>query len=327
MLFLAIGLAGFIVFRITTDKAKKPLQVTPAVASTKPAEDGKQITNSIGMKLVLIPAGKFMMGVPGQNDDKPPRDKSPGETVPLRSTDGEKCPQHEVEITKPFYMGVYAVTQAEYERVIGANPSAFSAKGQRSSQVWDTDTSRFPVESVSWEDAVEFCHKLSNLTEEKQAGRGYRLPTEAEWEYACRAGTTSTFHFGDQLSNKQANFNSYSIGALGRPTRVGCYPPNAFGLYDMHGNVLQWCQDWYDVNYYAFSPSKDPSGPDVALRNRVVRGGSCYDSEDDCASAHRGATDPTLKNLPKMNSGELVPWALKLKSVLGFRVVAVQAGR
>ncbi len=188
----------------------------------------KEITNSIGMKLVLIPAGKFMMGSPKDEKDR---------------FDDEE--QHEVEITKPFYMGVYDVTQAEYEKVMGKNPSYFSAAGDGKDRVKDMDTTRFPVEMISWADAVEFCRKLSEMPEEKQAGRVYRLPTEVEWEYACRGGTVTAFHYGAALSSTQANFRGnfpYGGAAKGpyleRTTKVGSYQPNAYGLYDMHGNVL-----------------------------------------------------------------------------------------
>ena len=187
--------------------------------------------------------------------------------------------QHEVSITKPFYLGVYVVTQAEYEKVMGNNPSWFSAKGDGKDKVKDMDTGQFPVEKVSWDDAVAFCKKLSELPEEKKAGRVYRLPTEAEWEYACRAGTKTAFHYGDSLSSKQANFNgNFPYGGadkgpyLGRTAKVGSYAANAFGLYDMHGNVWEWCQDWYDENYYKNSPKEDPPGPAQGL-HRVVRGG------------------------------------------------------
>ncbi len=264
----------------------------------EPAAQPKEVTNSIGMKLVLIPAGKFLMGSP--QDEKE------------RDTDEE---QHEVSITKPFYLGVYVVTQAEYEKVMGNNPSWFSAKGDGKDEVKDMDTSRFPVENVSWDDAVAFCKKLSELPEEKKAGRVYRLPTEAEWEYACRAGTKTPFHFGNSLSSKQANFDGdlpYGEGDQGpnleRTAKVGSYAPNAFGLYDMHGNVWQWCQDWYDENYYKNSPREDPPGPAQAL-NRVVRGGGWGDEGEDCRSAFRDWNEPRDRG-----------------SDLGFRVVAVQSG-
>ena len=195
----------------------------------EPAAPPKEITNAIGMKLALIPAGKFLMGSPKDEKD--------------RSSNEE---QHEVSITKPFYLGVYEVTQAEYEKVMGKNPSYFSPKGDAQDSVKDMETGQFPVERVSWDDAVAFCKKLSELPEEKKAGQVYRLSTEAEWEYACRAGTKTPFHYGDSLSSKQANFNCnfpYGRGDKGpnleKTAKVGTYAPNAFGLYDMDQELRQ----------------------------------------------------------------------------------------
>ena len=259
----------------------------------RPAAPDREITNSIGMKLALIPAGKFIMGSPQDEKDR------------LLAEE-----QHEVAITKPFYLGVYAVTQAEYEKVMGNNPSYFSPKGAGKASVKDMDTGQFPVEQVSWDDAVAFCKELSELPEEKKAGWVYRLPTEAEWEYACRAGTKTVFHYGDSLSSKQANFNGglpYGGGDKGpyleRTAKVGSYAPNAFGLYDMHGNVWEWCQDWYDANYY------DPPGPAQAS-HRVVRGGCWFHDGRCCRSAFRYRFVPGYRDFR-----------------LGFRVAAVQSGR
>jgi formylglycine-generating enzyme required for sulfatase activity len=157
------------------------------------------------------------------------------------------------------------------------------------------DTSSFPVDSVTWEDAAAFCAALSRRSAEKKAGRTYRLPTEAEWEYACRAGTTwsAPFHFGESLSSRQANFDgSHPYGgamsgpSLGRTCPVGSYPPNAYGLYDMHGNVWEWCADWFDVNYYPVSPTRDPAGPDEG-HERVLRGGSFFYIGSSCRAAIR----------------------------------------
>ncbi len=261
----------------------------------EPAAPPKEVTNSIGMKLALIPAGKFLMGSPKDEEG--------------RSSNEE---QHEVSITKPFYLGVDVVTQAEYEKVMGNNPSWFSAKGDGRDDVKDMDTGQFPVESVSWDDAVAFCKKLSELPEEKKAGRVYRLPTEAEWEYACRAGTKTVFHYGDSLSSKQANFDGgFPYGGadkgpyLARTAKVGTYAANAFGLYDMHGNVWQWCQDWYT--------DKPPGGEDpevtTAASYRVVRGGSWFYYGRYCRSARRSRGEPGSR-----------------RSDLGFRVAAVQSG-
>jgi formylglycine-generating enzyme required for sulfatase activity/serine/threonine protein kinase len=212
-----------------------------------------ELQNGIGMKLVRIPAGTFWMGSIKKGGAR---------------YDNE-CPRHEVEISRPFGLGMHEVTQKQYQIVMKKNPSWFSATGGGKTSVQGLDTSDFPVESVSWDDAVAFCKKLSGLPAERKAGRTYRLPTEAEWEYACRAGTATAFHFGRFLSDRLANAGS----ALGRPCPVGSYPPNAWGLYDMHGNVAEWCADRFADNYYQKSPLRDPQGPAMGMR-RVVRGGS-----------------------------------------------------
>ncbi len=247
-------------------------------------------TNSIGMKLVLIPAGKFIMG----SSEKDGSGFSQG-------------PEHLVEITRPFFLGVYEVTQEEYNKVMGTNPSYYSpiSEGKEKAdlkKLKGLDTRRFPVEQVSWEDAVEFCRKLSSLPEEKAKGRIFRLPTEAEWEYACRAGTTTAFHFGDSLFPTQANFCPNPFGrtpnslGLGLPTVVGSYQPNAFGLYDMHGNVSEWCADWYDPEYYKHSPKSDPPGPASSPNFfRVIRGGFLTNVAQVCTSACRRGYLPTEK--------------------------------
>ncbi len=236
----------------------------------------KTITNSIGMELALIPPGKFLMGSP--------------ESEIEREADEQ---QHEVVITKPFHMGVHEVTQGQYQKVIGKNPAFFNPGGGGSPD--------HPVEQVLWRDAVEFCSRLSGLEEEKKAGRTYRLPTEAEWEYACRAGGSTVFHFGAALSSKQANFNgAFPYGAaangpyLAKTAKAGSYPANAFGLHDMHGNVWEWCSDWYDENYYKNSPREDPQGPPAGVLPtgfkdfyRVARGGCWLDEARGCRAAYR----------------------------------------
>jgi formylglycine-generating enzyme required for sulfatase activity len=253
------------------------LVVLFATPGTRGQDAGKAITNSIDMKLAFIPAGKFMMGSPASEEER----------------NAEEV-QHEVTITKPFYLGVTLVTQAQFDKVMGKNPSFFHAKGGGGPD--------HPVDQVLWTDAGEFCQKLSALPEEKKAGRVYRLPTEAEWEYACRAGTTTAFHFGNSLSSKQANFNgNYPYGSadkgpyLRRTEKVSSYPANAFGLYDMHGNLWEWCSDWYDPDYYKNSPKEDPKGPakgvvSTGFRNDffpVVRGGCWLDEARGCRSAYR----------------------------------------
>jgi formylglycine-generating enzyme required for sulfatase activity len=162
------------------------------------------------------------------------------------------------------------------------------------------DTRAFPVEMVSWKEAVEFARRLSALAEEAKTGRSYRLPSEAEWEYSCRGGATSyqVFHFGNSLSSTQANFDgNYPYGGapkgpyLERTCKVGSYPANGFGLHDMHGNVWEWCADWYDENYYAKSPRQDPPRPEGASA-RVLRGGGWSRDGGLCRSANRGRSAP-----------------------------------
>lgn len=236
-------------------------------------------TNALGMKFVLIPAGEFMMGA-------------------TENTEGSCCGRsengpHLVRITKPFYLGIYAVTQDEFQRVMKTNPSWFSAQGGGKDYVRGMDTKRFPVEQVSWSAAQEFCKELS-----AQEKKTYRLPTEAEWEYACRAGTTTAFNFGDSLNGSEANCNGYfPYGSAGpgpflrRTTTVGSYQANAWGLYDMHGNVWQWCQDWFQPYYYAHSPQDDPQGP-IEGHDRCARGGGWDAGAADCRSADRWKLPP-----------------------------------
>jgi formylglycine-generating enzyme required for sulfatase activity len=240
-----------------------PLLVNPSRSAPAPVVSTR-FTNSVGMKLVRIPAGKFLMGSP--NDEA---GRSPNEG-----------PRHEVEITKPFYLGVYEVTQAQYRKVMGKNPSSFSAGGPSRNAVRGLKTEDFPVDRVSWDDADKFCKKLSA---EKGARRVYRLPTEAEWEYAARAGTKTRFHCGNTLSPKEANVSA----ATHRPKKVGSYKPNAWGLYDMHGNVWEWVADWGDPNYYARSPKKDPrcTRPTGA---HLVRGGAWTHDAGSARCAFRG---------------------------------------
>ncbi len=232
--------------------------------------DAKHLTNSIGMKLVLIREGKFDMGFPASEKVENANQK-----------------QREVEIKRAFYMGVYEVTQEEYETVMGTNPSRFSPRGRDAISAKDVkglDTRRFPVDSVEWADAVEFCRKLSAMPKEKAKGRVYSLPTEAEWEWACRGPTRNyqAFHFGNSISHKEANFLARwpfpddgqkglnLAGELRRPTTVGSYAPNSNGLYDMHGNVAEWCADAYWEKGY-----------------RITRGGDYNAHGAFCRSAHR----------------------------------------
>jgi formylglycine-generating enzyme required for sulfatase activity len=178
---------------------------------------------------------------------------------------------------------VHEVTQKQYEAVMKADPSHFNtARG---------GSPEHPVEEVTWEDATEFCAQLSQLPEEKRHGRAYRLPTEAEREYACRAGTTTNFSVGDTLRPDQANF---AESKLGMTTKIGSYAPNAFGLFDMHGNAWEWCADWYEPGYDA-SVVDDPKGPKDGTM-RVLRGGCAPMSPAvNCRSFYRGWRAPADK--------------------------------
>jgi formylglycine-generating enzyme required for sulfatase activity len=243
-------------------------------------------TNSLGMEFVLVRPGTFWMGSPASEPNRYP----------------DEGPRHRVRITRPFYLGRVLVTQEQYEQVTGRRPSSFAPEGSEAAAVAGLDTSRFPVESVSWDDAVAFCAALAARPAESGAGRSYRLPTEAEWEYACRAGAawSAPFHQGHALSSWEANFDGSQpqgrarIGPnLRRPCTVGSYRPNAFGLYDMHGNVWEWCQDWYDERYYERSPAIDPTGPESG-ESKVLRGGSFSQLGSSCRAAIRFGRHPRL---------------------------------
>jgi formylglycine-generating enzyme required for sulfatase activity len=220
-----------------------------------------------------------------------------------------------VEISRPFYLGIHEVTQKQYREVMGSNPSWFSADGGGKEKVEGMSTDDFPVEQVSWQDAVDFCAKLTALPAEKGAGRAYRLPSEAEWEYSCREGASSRpFHFGNALSSRQANFDGrYPYGAdkafyLKGTCKVGSYAANDFGLYDMHGNVAEWCSDWYAADYAGKSPRRDPQGPSEGA-DRVIRGGGWNSAGRFCRSASRDTFRPTFRY-----------------GNLGFRVAMVPSG-
>ena len=238
---------------------------------------GKTFTNSIGMKLVYIPHGEFMMG----SRDSATEVARNTKTEPVLYAD--EHPRHRVKITKGFYMGTTEVTQFQYKEIMEDNPSHFRSQNSQ-------------VVNVSWNNAVEFCTKLS-----EEEGEIYRLPTEAEWEYACRAGTTTPFYTGETISTDQANYDGnfiYGSGTTGiyrkKTIEVGSFPPNAFGLYDMHGNVWEWCQDWYGENYYASSPISNPQGP-TSGTERVLRGGSWSHHPWRCRSAFRGGLKPDTR--------------------------------
>lgn len=245
--------------------SKPPTQQTGSELSSRQFADCTQkattdisldLGGGVQLELALIPAGTFMMGSPTNDIDRR----------------GDEEPKHEVTITKPFYMGKFEVTQAEYERVMGSNPSNF--KGPHN-----------PVERILWDDAQTFCRKASELTR-----KTVRLPTEAEWEYACRAGTTTRFNGGDQNTDL-ALLGWYHENSADGTYAVGGKAANAWGLYDMHGNVWEWCADWYGNNYYAGSPEADPTGPATG-RQHVLRGGSWHFAPKFCRSSSRVFVNP-----------------------------------
>ena len=223
-----------------------------------------QLPRGITMTLKEIPAGSFMMGSPiGEAD------RSASETL------------HEVTLKHKFWLGQFEVTQAQYKAVMGINRSCF--KG-----------SDYPVDNVTWLDAMRFCRKLTDMeraADRLPEGYGYSLPSEAQWEYACRAGTTTAWHYGNSLSSKQANIKGEqtegqtAVGPyLQRSTRVGSYAPNAWGLYDMHGNVWEWCRDFISDAY-----PEDPEFPTEAIFSglfAVIRGGGWNCMPEICRSAH-----------------------------------------
>jgi len=231
----------------------RPIPVPPP-ATLAGKETSVDLGNGVKLEMVLIPAGEFLMGSPDADKD--------GQI-------GEQ-PQHRVRISKPFYLGKYLVMQEQWQAVMGNNPSQF--KGPKN-----------PVEQVSWDDCQQFLEKLSA----KVGGGKFRLPTEAQWEYACRAGSTTRYGFGDEESGL-GEYAWYDANSGNTTHPVGEKKANAWGLYDMHGNVWEWCADWYNWGYYAKSPTDDPTGPAAGSR-RVLRGGYWFNGAGNCRLAHRYA--------------------------------------
>ena len=260
----------------------------------------EDLGNGVELDMVSIPGSKFMMGT---------EDKKIERLVQKFNLDvfRREKPQHEVTV-QPFFVGKYPITQAQWREISSLPKDKHDLQPYPSYFKGDDR----PVERVSWEEAIEFCQRLS-----RQTGKEYRLPTEAEWEYACRAGTTTPFHFGETITTDLANYNGNYTYAnepkgqyLRQTTPVGRFPPNAFGLYDMHGNVWEWCEDdWHD-NYQG-APT-DGSAWRAGISNlKVVCGGSWFDLPNDCRSAYR---DSFIRERDVINNG------------IGFRVVSV-AGR
>jgi formylglycine-generating enzyme required for sulfatase activity len=237
-------------------------------AAREPSGVANEAVNSIGMKFVRVPKGTFAMGSPRSD----------------RNADLDEQ-QHEVTVSRDYFIGAFECTQAEYERVMGKNPSQFQdARSKESS-------ARHPVERVSWNDAVEFCRRLSELPAEKAAGRSYRLPTEAEWERACRGGSADIFAFGNDAA-LLGEYAWYESNGGGQTHPVGQKRPNAFGIYDMHGNAWEWCADWYVE--HSSRPVVDPTGPANGT-DRVYRGGSWNYAASYCRSANRTSTGPNFE--------------------------------
>ena len=289
--------------QVEEEKAHASARPEPARISEPRAE----IVNSVGMKLKRIPAGELLMGSPENDPD----------------VSNDEKPQHRVRITQPFYLGIHQVTRGQFRRFIEATRYQTEAeKDGKGGWGWDASAGKWfqnpkftwrspsfdqtddhPVVNVSWNDATAFSDWLS-----RQEGQEYRLPTEAEWEYACRAGTTTRFSFGDE-ENALGQYAWYSANASNQTHPVGERKPNAFGLYDMHGNVWEWCWDGYDADYYKRSPADNPRGPEPAAP-RVIRGGSWRIGPQNARSAYRGW------DLPENRSNDL-----------GFRLARVQSSR
>jgi len=250
---------------MTPDAAAVRKQLTSAQLAL-----GDPVVNSVDMLLVAIPAGEFQMGSP--NSDS--------------SVEDNETPQHPVTITKPFYLGVCEVTQSQYERVMDSRPWQ--------GRIPVKEAPDYPATCLNHDDAVEFCRRLS-----KREGVEYRLPTEAEWEYACRAGTATTYSFGDDTSRLE-QYAWYARNAWNRKTgaryahRVGTTRPNPWSLYDMHGNVFEWCQDWY-ARYGSETALSDPAGPQLGT-SRVLRGGAFGGNPSNVRSAVRYSVTPAYRH-------------------------------
>ncbi len=298
---LAGEAADFTSFAGSSDEAPRPRppheRSVPTAASgpTFPAS-GDRLRNSLGMTFVGLPAGEFVMGLPDAgNEHDPPAD----------------CPAHRVRITEAFRLGTHEVTRGQYSEVMGHFPKAersSSADGVGEPESDDASTGERPVVNVTWQEAEEFCRRLSLRPAEQRAGRWYRLPTEAEWEYACRGGKSEPYAWSHR--RRQDDRSGETAGIIPAfPIRpVGSFSPNEFGLYDMRGNAWEWTADWFDRSYYLRSPSRDPRGPAEGYI-KVVRGGDWRFVGEVC----------------RIDYPVLPPW--KANPVVGFRVVCEVVAR
>jgi len=293
------------------DDAEAPRSTSKRRRRTEAGADyPPEITNSIAMSLRLLPAGGFMMGS-GVPPEMAARTSSAYDAKAAWFED--EYPRHAVRISKPFYLGVEEVTVGQFRRFVDATGYETEAERSGGGYGWNAGEDVFdngdytwrtpgfpqeddhPVLVISWNDAIAFCRWLT-----EKEGVGYRLPTEAEWEYACRAGTTTRYYHGDDVEGLTEVGNM--VASAPSPEEPGeYYPafsvavaslrPNAFGLYDMHGNAWEWCADWYAKDYYARSPATDPKGPETG-ESHVIRGGSFLSGFDDTRTANRD-WDPT----------------------------------
>jgi formylglycine-generating enzyme required for sulfatase activity len=312
------------------NEPKAARKTEPKAAGGAPESSPKQITNSIGMKLTLVPSGEFMMGS-GESVEDTTRFFKEKYGIDWLTADLVKNehPQHRVRITKPFFLGTYHVTRGQFRQFItdsvyqtdaerGSKPGSYGWDAEKKTIVFSRDfswrktgfvqTDEHPVVNVSWNDALAFCDWLS-----KKEGKKYRLPTEAEWEYACRAGTTTRYSSGDdpetlaRVANvcdvttkaKLAGFVTIhpikASDGFAFTAPVGHFEPNGFGLYEMPGNASQWCADRYGKDYYSESPTDDPTGPETGS-SRVLRGDSWNGGLIGGRSANRYSYWPTYRS-------------------------------
>lgn len=252
------------------------------------------LVNSLGIQLALLWPGSFWIGSPESEEGRYP----------------DESPRKRIELTRPFYLGVYPITQEEYSRLMNHNPSRFALGGDNAEDVAGLNTQRFPVETVTWNDAVAFCHRLNELPQEKAAGRFYRLPTEIEWEYACRGGSNLfPFPWGNEASSDLINFRDVTKSThIGHTSAVGSYLPNGFGFFDMLGNTWEWCGDWYANDAYARLQPRDPTTPEIGER-RNARGGTYSLTVRRVRSADRSSFDVGYRD-----------------SDMGFRVLCERRG-
>ncbi|MDQ3133043.1 MAG: formylglycine-generating enzyme family protein [Acidobacteriota bacterium] len=287
IVIMALGIGGVILWFDLN--SKKPNETTKAriINKSDPATAGKVIKNSVGMELIYIPPGDFIMGSSEDEINKALIEVSKYQKDAGSNRFENETPPRKISIKDGFWMGKYEVTQAQWQAVMNENPSHFKECG-----------ANCPVEQVTWDDAQVFVEKLNAEND----GLEYRLPTEAEWEYAARAGTTTVFSFGDTLNSSQANFDgnfpydSTKGKYIARTIVVGSYQPNAFGLYDMHGNAWEWTQDIYNPNYQNLLTDGSANSIVGESNLRVLRGGSWYNSGFYCRSAYRFKLTPNSRS-------------------------------